>query len=392
MNQAHKIALCIEYPIDQFGGTEVLVRELIQGLGARYQIILVSPDEEPTIKNSSVRDKLNGHIRWEPGRISARNSRNLARALVNNGVKLAHFHFGANYAWGNRHFTKCPVLAVNRAGIPCVSTNHGAFSIMEGYCGPQRTILKWALFAPAWLNKVRIVAHLKKEVAVSRHDYNALRRWYWPVRSRFGQIYHSRIHATAAPPLGSQRSKTIICVGTIGRRKGQTFLVDAFRQISGDFPDWKLALIGRHAEDWMIRKISAVIAQNRLSDRIVLMNECADRELNQWLKTAGIFAMPSLLEGLGLSLQEALFHGCACIASSAGGITDLIQNDSNGLLVEPGNVEQLADGLKKLMSDEKLRLKLGARGPQSVLEKGMTAEGMCEEYDRLYQNLLFPER
>src|SRR6266403_4433000 len=110
MNQADKIALCIEYPIDQFGGTEVLVRELIQGLGARYQIILVSPDEEPTIKNSSVRDKLNGHIRWEPNRISARSSRYLARALVNNGVKLAHFHFGANYTWGNRYFTKCPVL------------------------------------------------------------------------------------------------------------------------------------------------------------------------------------------------------------------------------------------------------------------------------------------
>lgn len=387
-----KIALCLEYPIEQFGGTEILVRELIYGLGERYEIVLVSPDDESGIKGSSVGRILRGHFPWEPGEISVGSSRRLAQGLVNSGIELAHFHFGGNYAWGNRYFTKCPILPLSRLGVPCLSTNHGAFALMHGYCGPQRPVLKWLLFLPAWLNKIRVVAHLKTEMAVSLHDYNALRRWYWPVRSRFGQIYHSRIHASTVPPTSGQRSKTIICVGTIGRRKGQTFLVEAFGRISAEFPDWKLVLIGRHGEEWMLEKIHAMIAQKRLSDKVVLMNQCPDHELNQWLKTAGIFAMPSLLEGLGLSLQEALFHGCPCIASSAGGITDLIQNNSNGLLVEPGNVGQLAAGLKKLMSNEKLRRQFGARGPQSVLEKGMTAEGMCEKYDRLYQNILFPDR
>ena len=387
-----KIALCLEYPIEQFGGTEILVREMIYGLGERYEIILVSPDNESAIKDSSVGSILRGHLSWEPDQISVGNSRRLAQDLVNSGVKLVHFHFGGNYAWGNRYFTKCPILPLSRLGVPCLSTNHGAFALMHGYCGPQRAFLKWALFPAAWLNKVRIVAHLKREIAVSMHDYNALRRWYWPVRSRFGQIYHSRIHASSVPSSPPQRSKTIICVGTIGRRKGQTFLVEAFSRISADFPDWKLVLIGRHGEDWMLEKIHAMIAQIRLSEKIVLMNQCSDHELNQWLKTAGIFAMPSLLEGLGLSLQEALFHGCACIASSAGGITDLIQNGSNGLLVEPGNVEQLADGLIKLMSNEKLRRQFGVRGSQSVVEKEMTAEGMCEKYDQLYRNILLSGR
>src|SRR5206468_516448 len=134
-----------------------------------------------------------------PEDISAAKSRELARALAEGGVQLAHFHFGGNYGWGNRYFSKSPVLAVSRIGIPCMSTNHGAFSILDGYCGPQRKILRWVLFPPAWLNKLHVLLHLRTEIAVSQHDYRALCRWYWPLSRKFGQIYHSRIHGTPPP-------------------------------------------------------------------------------------------------------------------------------------------------------------------------------------------------
>jgi glycosyltransferase involved in cell wall biosynthesis len=382
-----KIALCLEYPIDQFGGTEVLVRELIQGLAAQHDIVLVSPDDPAAIGKSPIRPNLTRHILWKPEQISVPNSRRLAQALQVEGVQLAHFHFGGNYSWGNRYFTKSPILAVSRVGIPCLSTNHGAFSILDGYCGPQRKILRWFLLPPAWINKLHVLAHLRIEIAVSQHDYHALRRWYPPMRSKFGQIYHSRIHGPPPPPV-KERARAIICVGTIGLRKGQTFLVDAFARIAGRFPDWKLVLIGRHGDSSMLEHIRATVAANHLHERVLLLNECSNPEVEQWLKAAAIFAIPSLAEGLGLSLQEALFNGCACIASAAGGMTDLVQHDSNGLLARPGDVGDLARGLQTLMADEKLRQRLATRGVQSILEKDMLADKMVAKYDQLYRELL----
>ena len=300
-----------------------------------------------------------------------------------------HFHFGGNYAWGNRYFGRSPILWVRRADyIPCLSTNHGAFSILDGYCGPQRRVLRWALFLPAWFNKLHVLAHLETEIAVSKHDYRALQHWYWPLRHKFGQIYHSRIRGPVIPAPALQPEKTILCVGTIGLRKGQTFLVDAFSRIAGEFPEWNLVLIGRHGEKSMVDEISATISQARLAGRIDLITQCSNEELARWLKTAGVFVMPSLFEGLGLSLQEALFAGCACIASSAGGIMDLVQNGVNGLLVEPGNAKQLAQGLRMLLADEKLRARFEIKGPESILEKEMTAEKMTAKYDRLYRTVL----
>jgi glycosyltransferase involved in cell wall biosynthesis len=98
--------------------------------------------------------------------------------------------------------------------------------------------------------------------------------------------------------------------------------------------------------------------------------------------------VPSLHEGLGLSLQEALFHGCACVASNVGGIPELIDDGSNGLLVAPENVGELAAALDRLISDDRLRQRLSARAPLSILEKEMTAEQMVSEYMKLYQSVL----
>lgn len=381
------IALCLEYPIDQFGGTEILVRELIHGLGPRHEITLVSPDNSAGIRSSSIAASVKRHIYWKPEEISVEKSGQLARLLAEARVQLAHFHFGGNYGWGNRYFSKCPILAVDRLGIPCLSTNHGAFSILDGYCGPQKKIMRWLLLPPAWLNKQHVLAHVRTEIAVSQHDWRALRRWYWPMRSKFGQIYHSRIHGT--PPYGTgPREQVIICVGTIGLRKGQTYLAEAFGRLAKEFPDWKLILIGRHSERSMVEQIQATIERKGLAGRLLLLNECSNEEVADWLKKAAIFAMPSLAEGLGLSLQEAMFNGCACIASAAGGMTDLVEDGVTGIQAGPGNVAQLTDGLRKLMADEGLRQRLATRGAASIVEKGMLAEIMVKKYEQLYEKIL----
>jgi glycosyltransferase involved in cell wall biosynthesis len=382
-----RIALCLEYPIDQHGGTEILVSELIKGLSERHQIILVSSDCETTLAASRVAPLITEHIACMPEWRSMARARELAKKIARCKPDLAHFHFGGNYGWGNRMFWKCPIFHLSRLGVTCLSTNHGAFSMLEGYVWERRPLaLKLALLPPAWLSKQIVLARLRCEVAVSQHDWHALRAWYPPMRGKFRWIYHSRLHG-APPPAIPDREKIILCAGTIGTRKGQTVLTDAFALIAKKFPEWRLIFIGRESDQAMVQQMQQTIARGDLEKEIELLGARSDEELRNWMQRAAIFAMPSTYEGLGLSLQEAQFYGCASVGTRCGGVEDLIQDGDNGLLVDVNNTTQLASALEKLMADSALRERFSRRGPQSVMEKEMSAEKMVAAYERLYATL-----
>ncbi len=382
-----RIALCLEYPIQQAGGTEVLVRELIEGLAARHEIALVSNDS-PSIKyDPGLKGKIVAHLPWDPTALTFDTSRQLARDLAGLGVNLVHFHFGGNYSWGSRRPNLCPAIHVRRLNVPCLVTNHGVFGLFDGYIGPQRGMgLKLALLPFAWASRLQVIMSIGAEVAVSQNDYVALRRRYWPVRGKFRQIYHSRIREGELLQPRS-RTKTILCAGTVGARKGQPYLCAAFAQLASEFSDWNLLLIGRPGDDETVDQVQRAIDRPEVRGRITWIRECSDMQLREWFQSVEIFAMPSLHEGLGLTLQEALYYGCACIASRIGGIQDLIEHETNGILVKRANADDLARGLTRLMTDGALRQRLHERGRQSVLAKNMTSERMIAQYEQLYQEL-----
>lgn len=389
LNKPTVIAQCTEYSIKSFGGTEALVATLVRELSPTHQIILVSNDEPETIAHSEFAPLIKAHISWKPEERSAETSKNLARQLRAHGVDLAHFHFGGNYGWGNRALNQSTLLKVKRLDIPCISTNHGAFYLFDGYCASWRPLwLKLALLPAAWLSKMHAIYNLKTEVAVSQHDLRNLQRWYWPLRKKFRQIYHSKLQAQAIPEVGQRRKKVILCVGTIGFRKGQPVLCEAFGKIANRHSDWNLLLAGRAAEPQLMSEIEEIRTRSHLESRIQFVEDLSDEAIAELMRTSEIFAMPSLHEGLGLSLQEALFYGCVCIGSRVGGIPELIDDGDNGLLVSPGNAEELAAGLDRLVSDESLRVAFRMRGPKSILEKGMTARQMTQWYTALYQQVL----
>jgi len=385
-----RIALCLEYPIDQHGGTEVLVTRLIQGLAGRHEVILVSPDTAESFARSRVAGLVAQHVRLVPPLKSAAKARALAEEIAATAPDIVHFHFGGNYAWGNRIFWNSPIWYLDKK-IPRLSTNHGAFSIFEGYCWEKRPWpLRLALFPPAWIGKQMVLARVDREVAVSQHDYHALRRWYPMFKEKFSWIYHSRIEAEAVPanvPM-EQRRRVVLCIGTIGSRKTQPVLVDAFGRIAKKFPGWQVVLIGRGGDPAMMADIEHLVARHQVGSQFRYLGECPDAEVEEWLKTAAVFALPSRYEGLGLSLQEAQFHGCACVATRCGGPEDLIQDGETGLLVPVDDAAAMAAALEKLMADEAMRGRFGARGPRSVLEKNMTAGKMVQAYETLYTEMV----
>src|SRR5690242_5671363 len=108
-NHRPRIAMALEYPLMQQGGTEVLVRELLRRLSERYELLLVSGDSNPNELPEEFRKRIRGHLTWDPKHAGAGAARELAENVHRQGVQVAHFHFGGTYEWRSNRLNQCPV-------------------------------------------------------------------------------------------------------------------------------------------------------------------------------------------------------------------------------------------------------------------------------------------
>lgn len=376
-----KIAQCLEQPLGLRGGVSIVVETLAMELAQRgHKIILVSPDTPEGLRELKADQFIEQHVFWNGDDHSISGARKLAGQLAASGTDVAHFH-GGTYGWGNRLPFHSPMYFLRRMGIPCFSTVHLAVSIFDGYCGPQKPAwLKLALLPLAWSGKLHQLRHTTCEVAVSQHDFQKLRRWYWPLRRRFIQIYHSRLSGAPRSPK-ENRAPIILNVGHIAWRKGQAVLAEAFVRFAPRKPEWVLKLAGPYTHE-SAREILRLIERCQLPGRIQLLGERSDAI--ELMRSAAIYVQPSFWEGLPLALQEAMFAGCSCIGARVGGISELIQHGQNGMLFEPGNVDQLAQSLERLVDDPAHREELGRTASVSIRERGMTVEKMLARHLELY--------
>ena len=381
-----RIALCMEYPLKQWGGVEVLVKELLAGLSPGTDILLASDDTPESLSESRHAEFVTSHFRWDPSRSYPAQARDLSAWLLGSGADLVHFHLGGTYAFQTRSWAQSPIPIVATSGIPCISTNHGAFSLFD-FCGPQRSLAERLLMLPIfWAGRAKTLLALRREVTVSDNDLGNMRRWFFPLVRKFQRIYHSQLSGDEG--FYAEREKSIVCLGTVGPRKGQPFLVEAFASLAARFPDWKLVIAGRlNSGADEVRKMESIISRENLHARIVLAGPVTPEEANRLILTCGIFAMPSLAEGLGLSLQEALFSGCPAVASRVGGIQDMVVDGKTGWLAEAGNPTDLARALAEAMESESVRKARGAAARERIIALGMNRHEMVSEHLRLYAEI-----
>lgn len=141
--------------------------------------------------------------------------------------------------------------------------------------------------------------------------------------------------------------------------KGVDVLVGAFTRIAGEFPNWNLVLIGHRVPD-RLRACGMQHAQ------ITALPGMPQVELAQWMSRCSIFALASRAEAMGRVLIEAAAARKCRIATRVGGIPTVIEDGKDGLLVEKGNVEQLAEGLRALISDDQLRHRLAGEAQRRI--------------------------
>src|SRR5260370_2255664 len=245
-HKRRRIALAMEFPLIQQGGTEVLVQALLRGLSDHFDIVLVSDDKAASDLPVEYSRIICGHLTWKFGVPSPQQARALASSLLRENIELAHFNFGGTFHWGSNRHWRCPVYHLAGNGITCLTTNHLASEWLN--CGVSRDRPRWQQhLGPifAILSGSLLYRRLKLEVCVSQTHHARLLKMFPLFRHKIIQRYHSLLPADAPPPGMLDREPVVLCVGTFGERKPQTNLVEAFRSIAPRHPRWPLGLIGR---------------------------------------------------------------------------------------------------------------------------------------------------
>jgi len=137
------------------------------------------------------------------------------------------------------------------------------------------------------------------------------------------------------------------------------------------------------------RKIMRLITEisEKTVHKVVYLGPKKSRELLQYYQSASVVVMPSLSESFGNVILESLACETPVIASSVGGIPEIISSYENGILVPPNNEVKLAEAIQYLLSDEDIRQRLGRCGRKIVMEK-YSLEVVTQKLLGVYKKLL----
>lgn len=199
---------------------------------------------------------------------------------------------------------------------------------------------------------------------------------------RFRKDYSDVEKGTVKRSLGLKEGPVIGTIGRFSDVKGQRFLIEAMKGITSRRRDAQCVLVGGGPEELNLRKLAKTLG---LEGSIRFVEPALDTE--RLLAIMDVFVFPSVKEGLGIALLEALASGKACAASDVGGIGNIIKDGSNGLLFKVGDVKAIEGAVMRLLDDKRLRDELGRSGRESMTEK-YSLDVMADKVVGVYEEVI----
>lgn len=196
--------------------------------------------------------------------------------------------------------------------------------------------------------------------------------------TRFAPAAEGR--AAMAAALGLPAGPMLGILATLRNWKGHSFLFDAFARIAGDFPDWRLLIVGDGPQRANLERQADTLG---LRDRVVFTGNREDPE--HYLAAMDLFALPSWgNEGVPQSIMQAMATGLPVISTPVGAIEEAVVRDVTGLIVPPKDVDALAAALARTMGDEALRQRLGAAGLARAHER-FGLDVMLDDMEKIFR-------
>ena len=176
----------------------------------------------------------------------------------------------------------------------------------------------------------------------------------------------------------------IVSVGRLTPEKGHQYLIEALHLLNTKFnrQNFTATILG----DGMLQaELVELVNHYDLSDRIQMPGFCDD--IFPMLSTAHLFVLPSLHESSPNALIEAMGIGLPCIASSVGGVLDLIDHQENGLLIPPRASGALAEAINDILTNQELAVYLGQNARRKI-EKMFDNDRSIQQLEAVYRDCL----
>lgn len=154
-------------------------------------------------------------------------------------------------------------------------------------------------------------------------------------------------------------SKYVLFVGTLQPRKNIVRLIEAFSQIKGDY---ELVIVGR--KGWQYEEILDAPEKFGIKNKVIFIHDASDEDLPTLYKNAEIFVLPSLYEGFGLPVLEAMKYGCPVITSNVSSLPEA--GGDAAQYVDPQSVSDITEKMQKLLDDEDLRKEFIKKGNEQI--------------------------
>jgi glycosyltransferase involved in cell wall biosynthesis len=177
----------------------------------------------------------------------------------------------------------------------------------------------------------------------------------------------------------------IAFLGRLGKRKGAYVLLEAISLLACDhtIPAFQLILAG----DGEIEECRSIVREKDLSSFVEVPGWLDDEAKEALLRKTDILTLPSYFESFGLSLIEAMSYAVPVVATWSGSIPHVVVDGEDGLLVEAGNVKELADALAILLRDPEKRKEMG-QVARTHVEQRFSDAVVCEKLFVVYQDIL----
>ena len=195
-------------------------------------------------------------------------------------------------------------------------------------------------------------------------------------------------HVAAAPPVSVHEAYWLPhnaplagAIGALVGHKGHRYLIDAAAQVVREVPDARFVILG---EGDLRASLEKQIADLHLEKHVILGGFRPD--VLSLLKGFDFFVMPSVTEGLGTSLLDAMACAKPIVASRVGGIPEVVVDGKTGILVPPKDPDRLAQAIVRMMQDRALAASMAEAGYARVTER-FTVERMVEETLAVYERL-----
>lgn len=264
-------------------------------------------------------------------------------------------------------------LLGRKIGIPYVSTCHGFF---------KKRFFRNLL--PCWGIKVIAISESVKEHLIK--DFKAKDKDIVVIHNGIEinkyRIQNTEYRVQKKKDLGLSDGPVIGVVARLSEVKGHIYLIQAMKAVLAKIPQAQLLIVGDGKEKKALVKL---INELGIQRNVFLIPSVT--QTNEILSIMDIFVLPSLKEGLGLSLIEAMACGLAVIGSDTGGIRSLIRDGHNGLLVKPADSEGLASAILELLKSS-VKAKEIARQARIFVSQNFSLDKMVLETERVYLECL----